>query len=42
MDFDWVFYRSAAEKKKRSECDSNDIVSLCLYRYSCGVDSAIL
>ncbi len=26
--------------KKLSESDSNDIVSLCLYRYSCGVDSA--
>ncbi len=28
--------------KKHSESDSNDIVSLCTYLYSCGVDSAIL
>ncbi len=35
------FYHSSAGKK-RSESDPNDIVSLCLYRYSCGVDAAIL
>ncbi len=29
-------------EKNRSESDSNDIVSLCLYHYSCGVESAIL
>ncbi len=29
-------------EKNRSESDSNQIISLCLYRYSCGVYSAIL
>jgi len=29
-------------EKNRSESNSNDIVSLCLYRYICGVDAAIL
>ncbi len=44
MDSDWVSmsYHSSAGKKNHSESDSNDIVSLCLYRYSYGVDSAIL
>lgn len=29
-------------KKNCSECDSNNIVPLCCYRYSCGVDFPIL
>ncbi len=33
-------YHSSAGKN-HSESDYNDIVSLCLYRYSCAVDSAI-
>ncbi len=42
IDSDWlsVFVSFISWKKNRS--DSNDIVSLCLYRYSCGVDCAIL
>ncbi len=42
-DYDWlsIFIIHQLEKN-RFESDSNDIVSLCLYRYSCGVDSAIL
>ncbi len=39
MDSDWasVFVSFINWKKNRSESDSNDIVSLCLYRYSCGL-----
>jgi len=36
------FYRPSAGKKNSSESDSNDIVSLCRYRYDYGVNSAIL
>ncbi len=44
IDSDWLsmFLLFISWTKNRSESDSNDIVSLCLYRYSCGVDSAIL
>ncbi len=44
MNSDWMsmFVSFISWKKNRSGSDSNDIVSLCLYRYSCGVDSAIL
>ncbi len=44
IDSDWVsmFLSFISWEKNRSESDSNDIVSLCLYHYSCGVDSAIL
>ncbi len=43
MDSDWVsmFVSFISRKKHCSESDPEDIVSLCLYRYSCGVDSAI-
>ncbi len=44
IDSDWVsmILSFISWKKNHSGSDSNDIVSLCLYRYSCGVDSAIL
>ncbi len=43
IDSDWLsMFLSFISWKNRSESDSNDIFSLCLYRYSCGVDSALL
>ncbi len=36
-----LFYHSSALKKKNSGRDSNDF-SLCLYRYSCGMDYGFL
>ncbi len=44
MDSDWlsVFFIVHQLEKNSSGSDSNDIVSLCLYLYSCGVDAAIL
>ncbi len=41
MNSDWVSFEHQAGKN-HSESDSNDIVSLCLHHYGCGVDSAIL
>ncbi len=39
IDSDWLsmFYRLTAGKN-RSPSDSNNIVPLCLYRYSCGLN----
>ncbi len=44
MDSDWLSMSVSfiSWNKNRSESYSNDIVSLCLYRYSRGVDSLIL
>ncbi len=44
INSDWVsmFVSFITGGKKYSESDSKDIIFLCLYRYSCGVDSAII
>lgn len=36
------FYHPSAEKTNHCESDSIDIISLCHYRNSCGVDAIIL
>lgn len=40
--FDWLsMFYCLLSVKKYSESDSNSIVSLYLYRYSCGLNSAV-